>query len=69
MGKPGSVEQEDELPVHIVTDPSQLPLEFLEPSQNKQVAVGFDCEGVSLSREGRLTLIQVRCPSSISSGC
>jgi hypothetical protein len=55
--------------VHIVTEPSQLPLGFLEPSQDKQVAVGFDCEGVSLSREGRLTLIQVRSRFFNSSGC
>lgn len=47
------------VPIHIVTEPSQLPIEFLEPSPEKQLVVGFDCEGVDLCRNGRLCIMQV----------
>ncbi|KAF3324569.1 Exonuclease 3'-5' domain-containing protein 1 [Carex littledalei] len=47
------------VPIHIVTEPSQLPIEFLEPSPEKQLVVGFDCEGVDLCRNGRLCIMQL----------
>ncbi|KAH0969015.1 hypothetical protein GBA52_029136 [Prunus armeniaca] len=31
---------------------SQLPAEFLEPSAERQLVIGFDCEGVDLCRHG-----------------
>ncbi|GAQ78996.1 3'-5' exonuclease [Klebsormidium nitens] len=65
MENASTAEKVDDLHVNIVTEPSQLPLEFLEPSHDRQVAIGFDCEGVSLSREGNLTLIQLAFPDAI----
>lgn len=47
-------------PVHIVTEASQLPVEFLEPSSENQLIIGFDCEGVDLCRNGKLCIMQVQ---------
>ena len=48
------------VPIHIVTDASQLPAEFLEPSPENQLVIGFDCEGVDLCRHGTLCIMQVK---------
>ncbi|CAL5429241.1 unnamed protein product [Camellia sinensis] len=58
-GKP--IDYEDHLPlapIHIVTHASQLPPEFLEPSLERQLVIGFDCEGVDLCRNGTLCIMQ-----------
>ncbi|XP_050290739.1 uncharacterized protein LOC126729020 [Quercus robur] len=47
------------VPIHIVTHASQLPIEFLSPSPEKQLVVGFDCEGVDLCRYGALCIMQL----------
>ncbi|GMI81412.1 hypothetical protein like AT2G25910 [Hibiscus trionum] len=47
------------VPIHIVTDASQLPAEFLNPSPERQLVVGFDCEGVDLCRNGTLCIMQI----------
>ncbi|KAL0917824.1 hypothetical protein M5K25_012919 [Dendrobium thyrsiflorum] len=47
------------VPVHIVTHASQLPSEFLNPSADSQLVVGFDCEGIDLCRAGGLCLMQL----------
>jgi exonuclease 3'-5' domain-containing protein 1 len=47
------------VPIYIVTHASQLPNEFLYPSPEKQLVVGFDCEGVDLCRYGTLCIMQV----------
>lgn len=47
------------VPIHIVTHASQLPNEFVDPSPEKPLVVGFDCEGVSLCRHGSLCIMQV----------
>uniref|UniRef100_A0A2N9EIL2 K Homology domain-containing protein n=1 Tax=Fagus sylvatica TaxID=28930 RepID=A0A2N9EIL2_FAGSY len=46
------------VPIYIVTHASQLPNEFLYPSPEKQLVVGFDCEGVDLCRYGTLCIMQ-----------
>lgn len=48
------------VPIHIVTHASQLPPEFLNPSPDKKLVIGFDCEGVDLCRNGTLCIMQVR---------
>jgi hypothetical protein len=48
------------IPVHIVTHPAQLPWSFLQPNPNQPLVIGFDCDGVDLSRYGRLCIMQVR---------
>ncbi|GMH10788.1 hypothetical protein Nepgr_012629 [Nepenthes gracilis] len=53
------------VPIHIVTDASQLPVEFLEPSPQNQLAIGFDCEGVDLCRDGTLCIMQLAFPDAI----
>ncbi|KAE9588496.1 hypothetical protein Lal_00002884 [Lupinus albus] len=53
------------VPVHIVTNASQLPIEFLEPSPQSQIAIGFDCEGVDLCRNGSLCIMQLAFPDAI----
>ncbi|CAH9106322.1 unnamed protein product [Cuscuta epithymum] len=68
--KTGDGVEEDEnvfpsIPVHIVTQPGQLPVEFLEPSPENQFAVGFDCEGVDLCRNGTLCIMQIAFPDAI----
>lgn len=47
------------IPIHIVTHASQLPSEFLNPSADNQLVVGFDCEGIDLCRHGGLCLMQI----------
>lgn len=53
------------VPIHIVTDPSQLPTEFLQPSSEKQLIIGFDCEGVDLCRYGTLCIMQLAFPDAV----
>lgn len=48
-----------EVPIHIITDPSQLPPFILCPPSDKEQVVGFDCEGVDLSRDGVLCIMQI----------
>lgn len=50
------------VPIHIVTTASQLPVEFLEPSPQTKLVIGFDCEGVDLCRNGTLCIMQVNFP-------
>lgn len=45
--------------IHVVTCASQLPAEFLQPSSERQLVIGFDCEGVDLCRSGTLCVMQV----------
>ncbi|XP_011626855.1 uncharacterized protein LOC18443662 isoform X2 [Amborella trichopoda] len=47
------------VPIHIVTQPSQLPNAFLVPSAESQLVIGFDCEGVDLCRHGALCIMQL----------
>ncbi|KAK6236773.1 3'-5' exonuclease domain - like 8 [Theobroma cacao] len=53
------------VPIHIVTNASQLPVEFLNPSPERQLVVGFDCEGVDLCRHGTLCIMQLAFPDAI----
>ncbi|XP_028806982.1 piRNA biogenesis protein EXD1-like, partial [Neltuma alba] len=53
------------VPIHIVTRASQLPVEFLQPSPQKQLVIGFDCEGVDLCRYGALCIMQLAFPDAI----
>ncbi|KAL9443247.1 hypothetical protein AB3S75_016578 [Citrus x aurantiifolia] len=53
------------VPIHIVTNASQLPAEFLEPSSERQLVIGFDCEGVDLCRHGSLCIMQLAFPDAI----
>ncbi|XP_022754640.1 piRNA biogenesis protein EXD1-like isoform X6 [Durio zibethinus] len=53
------------VPIHIVTDASQLPREFLNPSPKRQLVVGFDCEGIDLCRHGTLCIMQLSFPDAI----
>ncbi|XP_054795911.1 uncharacterized protein LOC129301370 [Prosopis cineraria] len=53
------------VPIHIVTRASQLPVEFLEPSPQEQLVIGFDCEGVDLCRNGALCIMQLAFPDAI----
>jgi len=53
------------VPVHIVTHASQLPPEFLHPSADKKLVIGFDCEGVDLCRNGTLCIMQLAFPDAI----
>ncbi|KAJ4958050.1 hypothetical protein NE237_025161 [Protea cynaroides] len=53
------------VPIHIVTHSSQLPVEFLEPSPDRQLVIGFDCEGVDLCRYGTLCIMQLAFPDAI----
>ncbi|WOL03020.1 hypothetical protein Cni_G11740 [Canna indica] len=47
------------VPIHIVSSVSQLPPEFLDPPSDRQVVVGFDCEGIDLCRQGALCVMQI----------
>lgn len=47
------------VPTHVVTLASQLPEEFLQPSCERKMVIGFDCEGVDLCRHGALCIMQV----------
>ncbi|KAH6835908.1 3'-5' exonuclease domain-containing protein / K homology domain-containing protein / KH domain-containing protein [Perilla frutescens var. hirtella] len=53
------------VPIHVVTHASQLPEEFLQPSREKQMVIGFDCEGVDLCRQGTLCIMQLAFPNAI----
>ncbi|XP_057524202.1 uncharacterized protein LOC130803969 isoform X1 [Amaranthus tricolor] len=53
------------VPVHIVTEASQLPVDFLEPSPETKLVIGFDCEGVDLCRNGTLCIMQLAFPDAI----
>ncbi|PON76657.1 DNA polymerase [Parasponia andersonii] len=53
------------VPIHIVTHASQLPVEFLEPSSERKLVIGFDCEGVDLCRHGTLCIMQLAFPDAI----
>ncbi|XP_075522467.1 uncharacterized protein LOC142555472 [Primulina tabacum] len=47
------------LSIYVVTCASQLPAEFLQPSSERQLVIGFDCEGVDLCRNGTLCIMQL----------
>ncbi|GFP88042.1 exonuclease 3'-5' domain-containing protein 1 [Phtheirospermum japonicum] len=53
------------VPIHVVTHASQLPVEFLQPSHERQLVIGFDCEGVDLCRHGTLCIMQLAFPDAI----
>ncbi|KAI4379810.1 hypothetical protein MLD38_006056 [Melastoma candidum] len=53
------------VPIHIVTSAAQLPTEFLEPSPEKTLVIGFDCEGADLCRSGKLCIMQLAFPDAI----
>ncbi|GAV88853.1 KH_1 domain-containing protein/DNA_pol_A_exo1 domain-containing protein [Cephalotus follicularis] len=53
------------VPIHLVTRASQLPAEFLNPSPNTHLIIGFDCEGVDLCRHGTLCMMQLAFPDAI----
>ncbi|KAF9620381.1 hypothetical protein IFM89_011754 [Coptis chinensis] len=50
---------------YIVTHASQLPSEFLKPSPERHLVIGFDCEGVDLCRHGTLCIMQLAFPNAI----
>ncbi|KAF8085584.1 hypothetical protein N665_0663s0028 [Sinapis alba] len=56
---------EPPVPIHIVTEPLQLPADFLNPSPEKKLVIGFDCEGVDLCRHGKLCIMQIAFPNAI----
>ncbi|XVE70971.1 hypothetical protein DITRI_Ditri10aG0112600 [Diplodiscus trichospermus] len=58
-GSNPSANEAPPVPIHIVTDASQLLVEFLNPSPERQLVVGFDCEGVNLCRHGTLCIMQL----------
>ncbi|CAK7353082.1 unnamed protein product [Dovyalis caffra] len=62
---PGGKPLDREVPIHVVTEPSQLPADFLNPSAGKQLIIGFDCEGVDLCRHGTLCIMQLAFPDAI----
>ncbi|KAK6140878.1 hypothetical protein DH2020_025372 [Rehmannia glutinosa] len=67
---PGDKPSENEaclstVPIHVVTHASQLPAEFLQPSSERQLVIGFDCEGVDLCRQGTLCIMQLAFPDAI----
>lgn len=53
------------VPINIVTHASQLPSEFLKPSSERKLVIGFDCEGVDLCRHGTLCIMQLAFPDAI----
>lgn len=61
----GQEANEPPVPIHIVTDALQLPVEFLNPTPEKKLVIGFDCEGVDLCRHGRLCIMQIAFPDAI----
>ncbi|KAK7377024.1 hypothetical protein VNO80_02444 [Phaseolus coccineus] len=58
-------EDESRVPIHIVTEASQLPADFLEPSPQAELVIGFDCEGVDLCRKGTLCIMQLAFPDAV----
>ncbi|KAL2317886.1 hypothetical protein Fmac_031762 [Flemingia macrophylla] len=65
LGEKRLDDDESLVPVHIVTAASQLPVDFLEPSPQKELVIGFDCEGVDLCRHGTLCIMQLAFPDAI----
>ncbi|WVY92289.1 hypothetical protein V8G54_037803 [Vigna mungo] len=65
IGEKRLVEDESPVPIHIVTLASQLPVEFLEPSPQSELVIGFDCEGVDLCRKGTLCIMQLAFPDAV----
>ncbi|OAY54069.1 piRNA biogenesis protein EXD1 [Manihot esculenta] len=61
----GHEAQASVVPINIVTEASQLPAEFLNPSPERQLIIGFDCEGVDLCRHGTLCIMQLAFPDAI----
>ncbi|GMI73051.1 hypothetical protein like AT2G25910 [Hibiscus trionum] len=53
------------VPIHIVTHASQLPKEFLFPSAETHLIIGFDCEGVQLDQYGTLCIMQLALSDAI----
>ncbi|CAI5482604.1 unnamed protein product [Closterium sp. Yama58-4] len=55
------------LPVHVVTDATQLPPELLHPPvpPAPPLVIGFDCEGIDLARHGQLCVMQLALPGAI----
>ncbi|XP_074312476.1 exosome complex exonuclease rrp6-like isoform X1 [Silene latifolia] len=53
------------VPIHIVTNASQLPKELRRPSPERQLVIGFDSEGVNLSRHGTLCILQIATSDAI----
>ncbi|MCI34824.1 3'-5' exonuclease, partial [Trifolium medium] len=52
-------EEQPRVPIHIVTKAYELPVDFLEPSPQTKLVIGFDCEAVDLCRHGTpLCIIQ-----------
>ncbi|KAM0932522.1 putative 3'-5' exonuclease domain, K domain, ribonuclease H-like superfamily [Dioscorea sansibarensis] len=62
---PDDTDQSSLVPIHIVDDASQLPHEFLNPSAEKKLVIGFDCEGVDLCRNGALCVMQLAFPDAV----
>ncbi|KMT17955.1 hypothetical protein BVRB_2g033030 [Beta vulgaris subsp. vulgaris] len=64
---PGGLVSDDAtlVPIHIVTEASQLPVEFLKPCPQTKLVIGFDCEGVDLCRYGALCIMQLAFPDAI----
>lgn len=64
---PGGLVSDDAppVPIYIITEASQLPVEFLEPSPETKLVIGFDCEGVDLCRYGTLCIMQIAFPDAI----
>ncbi|CAK8569821.1 unnamed protein product [Lathyrus sativus] len=58
-------EEEPRVPIHVVTKAFQLPVDFLEPSPQSKIVIGFDCEAVDLCRYGKLCIIQLAFPDAI----
>ncbi|URE31101.1 hypothetical protein MUK42_17609 [Musa troglodytarum] len=53
------------VPIRIVTHASQLPPEFIDPPVDRQVVIGFDCEGIDLCRHGALCVMQLALPNAV----
>ncbi|GAB2293436.1 hypothetical protein Dimus_027635 [Dionaea muscipula] len=47
------------VPICVVTNASQLPTKFLNPSSERQLLVGFDCEGVNHGKHGTICILQL----------
>uniref|UniRef100_A0A0D9V238 3'-5' exonuclease domain-containing protein n=1 Tax=Leersia perrieri TaxID=77586 RepID=A0A0D9V238_9ORYZ len=64
-GGGGAPPELQSLPVRVITEPGQLPVEFLEPSAAQKLVIGFDCEGVDLCRHGALCIMQLAFPDAV----
>ncbi|MCH85161.1 3'-5' exonuclease, partial [Trifolium medium] len=58
-------EEQTRVPIHIVTKAFELPANFLEPSPQAKLVIGFDCEAVDLCRYGTLSIIHLGFPDAI----